>query len=160
MRLTLLLLFCSTSVLISQDVVEDTVGEFATNFIYRDATGIEHALIDHQGEVVYLSFWASWCKPCIAGFEKYKDVRREMHAKGVIMLNISIDKNVDSWNTAMEKYDIIGHHGHAPQEDIIAEYQLYNIPRYEIIGKQGQFLYLDREHGKTVMQNFEAFLKS
>lgn len=159
MKFILFLLLSSTSILSAQQLADDSTEELAINFTYNDGTGVERSLTDHKGEVVYISFWASWCKPCIVGFEKYKDVRRDMHTKGVTMLNISIDKDVDSWHAAMDKYDIIGHHGHAPQEDILTDYQLYNIPRYEIVGKQGQLLYLDREGGKTVIQNFEDFLK-
>ena len=59
----------------------------------------------------------------------------------------------------MEKYDVIGDHGHAAQQQIVNDYQLYNIPRYEIVGKQGQFLYLDRSNGKSIMDNFNGFLK-
>lgn len=81
-----------------------------------------------------------------------------MHPMGITMLNISIDKKSCVWKAAMERYDIIGHHGHAPQEEIKTDYQLHNIPRYEIVGKLGQFLSLDRSNGKTILQNFEELI--
>lgn len=144
----------------AQEILEDTAGEFAPNFEYiTPADEAVYQLSDLKGEVVYISFWASWCKPCIQGFEKYKSIRREMAEAGVVLLNISIDQDLDKWRNAIESYDIRGIHGRGLPLALQESYQLYNVPRYEIVGKQGQFLYIDREGGKTVMDNFQEFLR-
>jgi len=146
--------------LLGQVVEEDSAGEFAQDFVFTNENGEEQRLSDYKGEIVYLSFWASWCKPCIEGFKKYKDIRAQLISKGVVLLNISIDKKSINWKDALLLNYINGVQGHTNEQEMIDDYQLYSVPRYEIIGKNGEFLYLDRSNGQSVMDNFDAFLKS
>jgi len=161
MKLILIILcsFFFIATTFSQIIEEDNAGEFATDFSYVDLEDKTYRLGDFKGKVVYISFWASWCQPCIEGFKKYKDTRIAMEEKGVVMLNISIDKDEAKWRAAVDKYDINGLHGWSNDQDLIDTYQLYSIPSYEIVGKRGEFHYLDREGGKTVLDNFDAFIK-
>jgi len=160
MRISFLVLayVMSTTNLTAQIIEEDNASSHAPDFIYTVPTGQDFQLYSHKGEVVYISFWASWCKPCIRNFEKYKEIRREMHDLGVTLLNISIDDSEYSWRSAMERLDIIGIHGKVNKRELLEPYQLYNVPRYEIVGREGEFLYLDRDDGKSVMDNFKEFL--
>ena len=161
MRISSLILLLLLSISgFAQIVEEDAAGTHAPNFEYAVPYGDAQQLESLRGQVVYIAFWASWCKPCIQGFEKYKDTRREMAELGVVLLNISIDKSSEKWHEAMEKYDILGVHGLVDKMDLMDDYQLYNVPRYEIVGKDGEFLYLDREGGKTVLDNFKTFVQA
>lgn len=73
----LFLMLISVTRLSSQVIEDASAGEFAIDFIFVDNKGEERALSDYIGEFVDISFWASWCKLCIEGFERYKDVRRD-----------------------------------------------------------------------------------
>ncbi|MGT2757736.1 TlpA family protein disulfide reductase [Streptococcus ovuberis] len=60
-----------------QSVVE---GEKAPELKLMDKDGKEVSLKDYAGKKVYINFWASWCKPCLAEmphlekvYQKYKD---------------------------------------------------------------------------------------
>ena len=64
MKLILFLLLSSTSILSAQQLADNTTDELAINFVYNDGTEVERSLANHKGEVVYISFWASWCKNC------------------------------------------------------------------------------------------------
>jgi len=143
----------------SQIIEEDSAGEFAPNFYFQNLAGESIALESLEGKVVYISFWASWCKPCIQGFEKYAETRKAIAEAGVVLLNISIDTKEEAWKNAIDKYKIEGIHGLTPKADLMDSYQLYNVPRYEIVGKEGNFLYLDRSEGISVLENFELFVK-
>ncbi|NNE30662.1 MAG: TlpA family protein disulfide reductase [Saprospiraceae bacterium] len=141
-----------------QDIEEDKATTFAPDFQYIDLDGASHRLSDHQGKVVYISFWASWCKPCLVNFEKYRSIRNELSGLGIVLLNISVDANQEIWKKSLKKHSIEGLHGFIPQSELMDSYQLYSIPRYEIVGKKGEFHYLDRSDGKSVLDNFHEFL--
>jgi len=161
-HLVLFILFTSTF-LTAQDmpnmvIEEEVVREFAPDFEMTMEDGTTMKLSDLKNKVVYLSFWASWCKPCINGFTKYSEMRDEMEDIGVVLLNVSIDKNYDNWKAAIKEHQPSGIHGIVSHEEVKDLYQMYNVPRYEIVGKQGQFLYLSDEPGRNILENFQQFL--
>ena len=152
--------------LIAQDVPpiegviieKEVLKEFAPDFEMTMADGTKKKLSDFQGEVLYLSFWASWCKPCISGFNKYRPMREDMEKLGVVMLNVSVDKSPEKWKSAIAEHQPTGIHAHVSQDLVRDSYQLYSVPLYEIVGKRGQFLYLSDDPDRNILDNFRAFL--
>lgn len=132
--------------------------EIAPDFEFELQDGTKKKLSDYQGKVVYLSFWASWCKPCIVGFEKYEGIRKEMEKLGVVLLNVSIDDDASKWKDAMKTYTIAGDHALVNKQNVQELYQLYSVPVYEIIGKQGQFLYLSENPDRSILDEFRKFV--
>ena len=159
MRILILILFSSFSLLLSGQIIEeDQSGTHAPDFEFTMADGSKKMLSDYEGQVVYLAFWASWCKPCINGFNKYREIRNQMDEIGVVLLNISVDKKTDAWRKAMKELNIQGDHALIDRNDIQDLYQLYSVPRYEIIGKEGEFLFLSQDPNRNVLDNFKAFV--
>jgi peroxiredoxin len=140
-------------------IEEEVVREFAPDFKITMENGLQKNLSDFRGEVVYLSFWASWCGPCIRGFNNYREMRSSMEELGVVMLNISIDDDHEKWRAAINEHQPTGIHGIVSHDEVRELYQLYNVPLYEIVGKKGQFLYLSDEPGRDILANFRKFIE-
>ena len=140
-------------------VEEEVVKQFAPDFEMVMEDGSVKRLSDFRGEVLYISFWASWCGPCIKGFTKYRDMRESIEHLGVVMLNISIDEDATKWRTAINRHQPAGMHAIVSHDVIRDAYQLYNVPRYEIIGKNGQFLYLSQGVNRNILDDFKKFLE-
>ncbi len=131
----------------------------AVNVKFKDATDQELELEDFRGQVVYLSFWASWCGACKHNFYKYKEVRRKLLDMGVVLLNVSMDKDRTHWLEALEKQDIIGHHFIVENYDqVMMDYQITSLPRYEIINKNGRLVYLSEKSNRDIFKDFEKWL--
>jgi thiol-disulfide isomerase/thioredoxin len=64
----------------------------APNFTYTTIQGRTGQLSDHQGKVVLLHFWASWCAPCLVEFPEILQLATEQ-PKDFIILAVSLDKN-------------------------------------------------------------------
>lgn len=116
-------------------------------------------LNDFRGKVVYISFWASWCQPCISNFAKYAEVRNRLHTEGVVLLNVSIDEQPEQFRNAVAKHNMRGLN--VQPMDIAATKKLYNlyaIPSYFIIDKQGKFTHLSDKEGRDVISEFKKLV--
>ncbi len=132
----------------------------APDFSFTTLEEQSQSLDDLKGEVLYVSFWASWCKPCITNFEKYEEMRAELADIGVVLLNVNIDKDESKWHSAMAKHQIIGTHVRGSELDSLQEmYELYSIPSYEIINKKGEFVYLSDRPNRNIIEEFKQWVK-
>jgi peroxiredoxin len=67
-------------------------GQRARDFSLRDLDGQTVRLSDHLGkDVVLISFWATWCVPCLAELPHFDRIYREQRDKGFVVLAISMD---------------------------------------------------------------------
>jgi thiol-disulfide isomerase/thioredoxin len=133
--------------------------ELAPDLYYVDLSGSESQLSDLRGEVVYISFWASWCGPCLRNFKKYEAIRSQLASEGVILLNVNIDKTEDLWLSALEAQDISGQNVRSTDiEGLQADYQVYNIPLYEIVNRQGKLVYLPDDPDRSIVDAFIGWL--
>ena len=133
--------------------------EQAPDFQMVLSDGTIVSLKDYRGKVVYLSFWASWCAPCLKGFEKYEALRRQLQAEGVVVLNVSIDESADKYQNALRQRTIVG--TNAQPMDLAGTKLLYTlsaIPSYYIIDKSGNFAYLPEEKGRDILGTFRKLI--
>ena len=133
--------------------------EHAPDFKIIMADGSIVSLKDYEGRVVYLSFWASWCAPCIKGFEKYESLRKQLQAEGVVLLNISIDEAPEKFRNALQQHVIVGINGQPM--DITATkllYTLSSIPSYYIIDKNGFLAYLSDDANRDILSEFRKLV--
>jgi peroxiredoxin len=157
MKIFLILIFSLASLLIGR--VEEVVVEPAPDFKMTTASGKVINLRSFEGKVVYISFWASWCGVCKKNFKAYQSVRKLLEEKGVILLNVSMDKDDEKWRDAMEKNDIDGIHARVDDYDTVQGlYQLYSLPSYEILDKQQLQVYLSDAPGRDIFSDFEKWL--
>jgi peroxiredoxin len=122
-------------------------------------------LADFKGKVVFLNFWATWCKPCeeeMPGMErlyqKYKD-------KGLVVLAISEDADsaAGAVATFVKKHSLTFPVGLDPKMTVAASYGVWALPSTFIIDRQGNrahFANGPREwDGQAARDLFEAMLK-
>ncbi len=137
-----------------------TSGEPAPNIRYETIEGETSHLYTHKGQVIYVSIWASWCKPCLNNYEKYESVRTQLEKEGVVLLNVSIDRNPDLWRAAVKKHHYING-TNVLASDIsktMKDYGISKVPDYHIIDKSGQFVYLSDNAGRDIIEEFKAWL--
>ncbi|MBU2883806.1 TlpA family protein disulfide reductase [Psychrosphaera sp. B3R10] len=73
-----------------------TKGEPATAFSLSSLVSDQTiTLSDYKGKVVYLDFWASWCKPCIESFPKLDKLHSKYKDQGFAVIAVNLDQSKD-----------------------------------------------------------------
>lgn len=115
----------------------------------KSELGFTTLLQQLKGNVIYIDFWASWCRPCIAEFPASHALKEKIKNQNITMLYLSVDTDFDSWIKAREKHKINDKHSFIlsnPQKnELVKKINLGPIPRYIIIDQQGQILRMDAQ---------------
>lgn len=69
-----------------------TVGKQAPEFQLPDLNDKEIRLSDYRGKVVFLNFWATWCKPCREEMPSMEILNKNFEKDGLVILAVSIDR--------------------------------------------------------------------
>jgi len=77
------------------------VGDVAPNFTAPTPEGKSLSLKEATGKVTIIDFWASWCKPCRAENPNVVALYNELHAKGLNIIGVSLDKEAAAWKKAI-----------------------------------------------------------
>lgn len=115
----------------------------APDFKLLDLAGNPVRLSQFRGKVVYLDFWASWCRPCIEKIERLQDFEPKFEEMGVVFLHISLDKTPTQWQTTIEEKKLKGRHlfFNPNTSNITKDYDIVSVPKFFLITKQGNFAY-------------------
>jgi thiol-disulfide isomerase/thioredoxin len=68
-------------------------GQVAPEIEGDDLDGQKLKLSDYRGKVVFLSFWGSWCGPCMAMIPHERKLAGEMAGKPFVLLGVNSDGN-------------------------------------------------------------------
>lgn len=109
-----------------EDFEKITIGKAAPHFALRTINGKLLDLAALKGKFVLLDFWASWCAPCRKDFPDLKKLYAEFHQKGLEVVNVSRDTNLDAWKKAIFKDEIANWHHISLKENAQDENWLKN----------------------------------
>jgi thiol-disulfide isomerase/thioredoxin len=62
------------------------------DIILTDAEGKQKKLSDFKGNVVILSFWASWCTPCLLELPTFGELEKKLGARGLRIVPVNVDE--------------------------------------------------------------------
>lgn len=91
-----------------------------------------------KGKVVYLDFWASWCKPCVKSFPWLNDMKQSYADKGFEVLAVNLDKDRALADEFLSKMDVDFIVAFDESGKSAAAYKLKGMPSSYLIGRDGK----------------------
>lgn len=79
-----------------------TIGNEAPEIVGEDTEGKPMKLSDYRGKVVVLTFWATWCGPCMSQVPFERKLMERMKGKPFVLLGVNADPKKDGLEKAMK----------------------------------------------------------
>lgn len=110
-------------------------GGAAPDFVLKSVSGKNLRLSEYRGNVVMLSFWATWCGDCRAQLAELGAMRERYQDAGVELLAVSLDQSVRqaSEATAGVGYQVL----HDAAGEVGRLYDVSKIPVMVLIDRDG-----------------------
>ncbi|MEM1122374.1 MAG: redoxin domain-containing protein, partial [Bacteroidota bacterium] len=115
-------------------------GMNAPNFELVDSKGNIVSLEDYRGKVVFLDFWATWCRPCTRQIPAHQRLQAQFDQDNVVFLYVSLDRNADNWRSYLSKGTFPGKHLFATEE-MSTKYKVETLPYSLIIDPYGKIVW-------------------
>ena len=128
---------------------------------YDVKTNWSKLLKKYEGKTIYVDFWASWCVPCRKEIPYSIKLGNTLKNKNFIVVFISIDDGISKWKSAMRENGIDFKNSFIipnwKTSGIIKRFKINLIPRYLLIGKNGQIISDDAPSPKD--KNLQEIVK-
>jgi peroxiredoxin len=112
----------------------------AQDFLVQSLEGEWASLSDFKGRVVFLNFWATWCKPCkdeVKDIDKLYDTLKD---EDFTVMAVDIKEDKKKIVAFMEKYDVDFPVYLDPDAKVTNKYGVRAIPTTFIINPEGKIV--------------------
>jgi thiol-disulfide isomerase/thioredoxin len=129
---------------------QDTIPKFVSYHLSNLQT-LDSLIATQKGNVVYIDFWASWCRPCMRELMNSKPLYKAFEGEKVVFVYISLDENEEYWRKAIAWLQLGGYQfrldgvGAHKKTDVEEKYNIHAIPRYMLADKQGNIVNTNAE---------------
>jgi peroxiredoxin len=121
-------------------------------------------LSEYRGKVVFLNFWATWCKPCEAEMPSMERLWQRYRDRGLVVLAVSTDADPALVARFVKKYALTFPVGVDRDMQAANLYGVWALPSTFIVDKQGNralFANGPREwDGPAAVALFDALVKA
>ncbi len=95
-------------------------------------------LENHLGKVVYLDFWASWCKPCKESFPWMNSLLSKYPADSFVIVTINLDAETDAMHRFLAKVQADFDIYHDTRGQLAEQFEIEGMPASYLIDKNGK----------------------
>lgn len=116
------------------------VGEFDL----IEADGKKVSIQDYRGKVVILSFWASWCTPCLVELPTFAQIEKKFGDRGFAVVPVNVDDGDVGKNFAKEFWSKNGFEFpsfYDTQKELAEKFEVDILPSNFVIDRQGRIVF-------------------
>ncbi|MEO0090110.1 MAG: TlpA disulfide reductase family protein [candidate division WOR-3 bacterium] len=124
------------------------------DFQLENLNGEQVNLKNHQGKVILLDFWATWCPPCRAAIPHLINLYEKFGDRNFIIFGIGLDEKELLINMRDEmniKYPIL-----IGNNEIAKYYQIQAIPTLVLLDKNGKIYYKEVGFSEEGVKKLES----
>lgn len=132
--------------------------------VKQDSSIIKFADIikQHEGKVIYVDFWASWCEPCRKCLSASRRLHDEYEGKDVVFIYISKDKNYSSWIEACKQEKLDTKYCYLlVNPSFTKALNITSIPHYLLFDRQGNLVDKNapRPDNEEIRERIDKYLR-
>jgi peroxiredoxin len=109
----------------------------APSFRLKDLNGKEVKLEDHRGKIVFLNFWATWCRPCRTEMPSMEKLYTELKHRDFIILAVDLQERAKKVRAFKEKFKLNFPILLDPDGNVGSKYGVISIPITYLIDREG-----------------------
>lgn len=135
----------------------------APDFSLPDMQGKLHKLSDYRGKPVIVSFWATWCPPCLREIPQLNRAWKKLKDEDVVMLFVNINEGIETIEAYEKKVPI---HLTILRDETAGQLHNWNmigLPAAFIVDPEGRVVYqalAEREWDSDAILNKVRALKT
>jgi thiol-disulfide isomerase/thioredoxin len=112
----------------------------AIDFSVQSLGGQTERLSDHQGKVIFLNFWATWCGPCRAEVEEIDALHQSLKDEEFMIMALSIQEDKKKVSKFMQSNKVNFPVYLDSDGTVAAQYAVTGIPTTYIIDPDGKIV--------------------
>jgi peroxiredoxin len=113
------------------------IGKPAPDFVLQDASGKSWQLSNLKGKVVFVNFWATWCKPCRDEMPSMEALNKAMAGQPFQMLSIVFNDDLDMADSFARRlgatFPVLAN----PDPELTEAYMITGVPETFLIDANG-----------------------
>lgn len=146
-------LICATGTAAAVDI-----GQPAPNFALPGASS-EVQLAALKGKVVYVDFWASWCKPCVQSFPWMNEMQAKYGARGLKVVAVNVDANKADADAFLAQVPAKITVAFDPKGETPSKYRAKGMPSSYLVGRDGKVLMMHAGFRDDDKQDLESRIR-
>jgi thiol-disulfide isomerase/thioredoxin len=133
MAATLALMLSSGSVVFAES------SQMAPSFTVENFNGGETlALHRYRGKVVYVDFWASWCRPCLKSFPFMERLYQQYAVDGLVIIAINMDEDAADAVKFLDEHAVAFLIGQDRDGKVAKRFGVKALPTSFVIDREGR----------------------
>jgi len=129
----------------------------AVDFEATDILGKTISLKNYRNKYVLLTFWASWCVPCVEEIPAIKSIKTQYSPETLEIIFVTLDADSVKFSNAVKKYELNWTHIFNDVE-ILKKYGVMAVPQVYLIDKAGTIIYSRAEENDAKLEILTSML--
>lgn len=118
-------------------IAEHGLGKKAPKTEGFDLDGKAISLSDYRGRVVLLSFWATWCGPCLHAIPHERELVERFDSSDFAILGMNADDDIDGAKGAVKKHEMTWRSLHLNDRRCVNNWTVAGYPTFYLLDREG-----------------------